>query len=167
MLSQVNARSVTVKFLIEEEKGRAYLLGSAMQIRDFQSFWSFPVSESYEPLNLEKEYAIWKYLGLPVPDMSFVGVSSTNHKVVFRTDYPLAFQGVSSGFMEPEQCFDSSYGRISQYQCNADVVKEEHKNIIKKREQILLLVDQCESGLNTLGIVLFRDQFSKIRDFLR
>ena len=165
-LATDEASKVDVKFVIANDRqGKTYLFGSARRWGTFKPLWglglrNIPVS----PSNLSEEYAFWRYLGMPTADPSFIGVDTTEQKVV-RVDFQTAFSWKYSEDIT-SACFNSTFFNVPQSLCDVEQVKESISRITSKPEVNRTLIE-CEKALGIMGITGVESFFDTIRSFLR
>lgn len=159
---------ITVKFLVKGTQHNRSLIGSAFKAKDFKPFWGTATNHDvYQPKNLEREYAIWRYLGLPVPDPSFFGLNTSNEENVIRVDYHNAFSIKAAQVDVTEECFKSSMFVINEnYKCKVADINKIFKEILADKN-IEEIVNLCAKTLNILQIRDFEDEFQRIKEFLK
>ena len=116
-----------VRFLIEtKQNGEKRLVGSALKEKAFIPFWDSKIRSDRiirNPNNLEKNYAIWLYLGFSTEslDYSFFGLDLTGQEVV-RIDYHNAFTRNIDDYDSDEYCNSNIF--------SIGDILEQHKNLL-------------------------------------
>ena len=153
---------IPVKFVIgTEEDGESKVIGTASQKTDFISLWRYTLDHAkyksetkeawHERVRLledmyklahgaEKQYALWMYLGLPIPNSQHSGILKDGQAI--RVDYGNAFRS-ARGFEwsgeEPPQlletkCFQTDLETFSlkNFSCTTKAIKKAYLSVISE-----------------------------------
>lgn len=163
-IASSDVSNVNVKFVVAQDSktGLFYLAGAARERKDFKPIWGLEENIQLidKPSNLEEEYAFWHFLGMPVPDPSFVGFDNANEKVV-RVDFDTAFSQQAAEKTELN-CFKTVYFRMNHYTCDPAKISAEVSRIASD-PRVSEVLNQAEESLKLLEVADVDEGFQKIR----
>lgn len=169
MLADDETSNANVKFVVALDKDtpkKFKLIGAATQRRNFTSVWDLDTSSIAKPSNLEKEYAIWHFLGMPPAHPNCIGFFDDAKEKVARLDYDTAFSHTSLDKDKMElNCFKTDWWTLKQYECDLEKIRIELSRYADS-PHIFEIIKQAQENLALLRIDNINEPFEKIKLFL-